>query len=129
MDRENHKVIKAILKDMIAKHGIDDTQLDALLDYVFTQTNNNEQNPVDRLSYILGQNLAGGMEVRSVVQLEIQQHKIDSLQRQVGELNGARSPQNIQWLVVQGIFTAISFIASIVSLLSAFGIIDLSRFR
>ena len=125
--------IKILLKEMIAKHGLDEPHLDALLEYAFNQTNNNEQEAISKLSIILGQNLPGVMQMQSVFQIELQKqhlevlrHNHEKLEQKIIELSQNIPKTDMKLLVVQGVFTALSFIASTVAFLKAFGIITLN---
>jgi hypothetical protein len=130
MSTNQDEMLRILLKSLIPKSKMPEPQLDALLDYAFSGSRNGENDVVNRLSYLLDQNIPSTMQTQTAIQLELQKHraedthrKVTDLERQIGELKKDHSPTPLKWQVVQGIFTAISFISSIVALLKAFGII------
>ena len=135
MPTNQEEMLRSLLKSLIPKSKMSEPQLDALLEYAFTtRTQNGEDEVVNRLSYLLDQNIFQTMQTQTAIQLELQKHraedmhrKVADLESQIGELKKDHSPTPLKWQVVQGIFTAISFIASIVALLKAFGIITLFK--
>jgi hypothetical protein len=127
MSEHDQQHLKSLLKGLISRNGLSDRELDALLDYAYSQSHNNEQEFLKKISNLLGQNVSGAMQIQSAVQLELHKHDNEAIHRKLAELTAqvadiARShpKPEIKWQVVQGIFTAISFIASVVALLKAF---------
>lgn len=126
------KELRQLLRTLIPKDGMPEAQLDALLDYVFNSSHDGEDEVVNRLSYLLDQKMPSTMQTHTTIELALLKYsnedthrKVADLERQIGKFEKDHSPTPLKWQVVQGIFTAISFISSIVALLKSFGMITL----
>lgn len=132
MQDDDQAFLKKLLKGLISRKDLGDRELNALLDYAFKQSKNNKQDAVDKISYLVGQNVSSTMQVQSAIQIELQKHDIENIHRtlakleiQISDRTNTDSKPDIKWQVAQVIFTVISFIVSIIALLKAFNLMKL----
>jgi len=126
------KELRQLLRTLIPKDCMPEPQLDALLDYVFSSADDGDDEVVNRLSFLLDQQMPSTLHTHTTIELallkrsnEDTHQKVNNLESKIGRIEKDNQPTPLKWQVVQGVFTAISFIASIVALLKAFGIITL----
>ncbi len=124
------QALKSLLKELISRNDLSERELDAVFEYAQSQSHNDEQEFVKKISNLLSQNVSGAMQIQTAVQLELHKHDNETIQRkladltnQINEIGRSQIKPELKWQVVQGIFTAISFIASTIALLKAFGLI------
>ena len=120
-------LMKSVLKDMIAEHGLPEKHLDALLEYTFSGSNN-ENEALTRLSFILGQSIPSRDSAHNGLPVELQKHinevinkRIDALEKQLSDLKNS-SPKKLvdTWQIVQAIMTVLAFSGTVLSLFKIF---------
>lgn len=123
MRGEHLSALRTLLVSVMPENRMSPHELDAMIQYISDVTKT-EDEAIRRLSTIVQTDLGAVQSMRAAMQVELMQDKISALTERVRELERQASPKD-SLKFLQAIFIAISFIASTVALLKAFGLLRL----
>ena len=123
MRGEQLSALRTLLVSVIPANRMSSHELDAMIQYIADVTKT-EDEAIRRLSTIVQTDLGGVQSMRAAMHVELMQEKVSAIAERVRELERQVSPKD-SLKILQAIFIAISFIASTVALLKAFGLLKL----
>jgi len=124
MSKEQVTALRNLLTAVIPKEKLAPGEIDALVTYM-AEVTKTEDEAIQRLSGILQSDLNGVASWKTILQVEFLREKIADHQERLRSLEHSGNSDAKKWPVVQGIFIAISFIASTVAFLKAFGLLQI----
>lgn len=122
MTNDRFHSLRTLLVSVLPEGKLASTEIDALMRYISDVTRTEEE-AIQRLSRIVHTDLGGVHSLKTAMQVESLGEKVADLNTRMKDLEKKPS-DNGQLKVVQAIFISISFVASTIALLKAFGFLS-----
>jgi hypothetical protein len=124
MRQEQVTSLRNLLSAVVPKGKLAPAEIDALVQYM-AEVTKTEDEAIQRLSGILQIDLNGISTWKMILQVELLRKNLTDQEERLRALERHGESDDGKWSMVQKTFTPISFIAAIMALLKAFGLLQL----
>ncbi len=124
MRQEQVTSLRNLLSAVVPKGKLSPAEIDALVQYM-AEVTKTEDEAIQRLSGILQNDLNGISTWKMILQVELLRRNLTDHEERLRTLERHGESDDGKWSMAQKTFTLLSFIAAIMALLKAFGLLKL----